>query len=178
MKHFQRLCTALAVLLAAGFVAFAVYPAPANALLSYVLPEAKISGSEGVQIVVQVFDSYLEEDAALQSGIDFMAISPQGLPELTDAEREEITAHFEEKLGVEVLWATHDDLIAQGRAEEMFIPRGVLFSFNAPPNGIGVIITVDGVKYRSGLGADFFTSTLKFSGGQWVLDSTFMTAIS
>ncbi|MDR1410239.1 MAG: hypothetical protein LBJ12_08310 [Oscillospiraceae bacterium] len=125
--------------------------------------------SADAQLVILAFDYYLNIEKAMYADINFVAISPQYLPEFTAADKDKISAHYKEMLGADVIWATHQDLIAQGKAEALAIPHGVLFAFTAPYTSALYTITVDSMMYRGGLGAVGSTCTFVKKDGKWVL---------
>ncbi|MDR1805725.1 MAG: hypothetical protein LBQ80_03005 [Clostridium sp.] len=178
MKLFRHFCVALAL-----FVALSLLLAQGAAALAQTgqtPTEDTLTASENARALMLVFDSYLEQDTALNTGISFVAIDPQNLPDLSARDRELMTAHYAKSLGVQLIWMGIGGLKEQGLFDDELqsIPNGLLLSLDKKPVVLGVLMSVSGSKYRGACGANGFESSLVHSDGSWTLLKTKMTWIS
>lgn len=133
--------------------------------------------SEYTSIYIQVFESYFDIDPALHEEMEYLAIDMDSLTNTTDDDKKVIAAHFADKLNIEIIDMSFDELNEQGFVGEMNQIDGLLLYIN----NLDVTkntITVEGTKFKSGLGANFIKSILKKDGNKWVLESSDVWAMA
>ncbi len=129
------------------------------------------------QAYIDVFASYFDIDPGLHEGMTYLAIDMDTLKNATDVDKEAIAEHFAKELSLEVMDASMQDLQEQGLVKEGSTIEGILLYVESVEE-TATTLTVEGVKYRSGLGANFNKSVLDKKDGEWVLRETEMVAIS
>jgi hypothetical protein len=134
--------------------------------------------SEWVEIYQITLESYLHQDTALNANIDFIAIDMTTLEFTDDYDKKEIAAWLEKQY-VPVIDTNFDGLRTRGLLDEMgtYIPNGVFLSIYKVTRTNNEII-INGVKYRSAEGANWFRTTWRLNNGIWEFAGTVMTAIS
>lgn len=135
------------------------------------------SYTENAHAYIQVFDSYFGVDAALEEDMAYLAIDMDSLPGITETDKEYITSYYENKLCVPVKDASYEDLAAENLVLEQHYIEGLLLYLE----DVVVeedIMTVTGTKYKGGLAANGFESTLQKTEDGWALQSTNMMWIS
>ena len=133
--------------------------------------------SEYADIYIDAFDAYFDVDPELGDDMEYLAIDMDTLEHATEADKREITDHFKEKFGVEVKDASFEDLEKQGLVYEGNYIDGILLYVSKIEVG-GSSITIEGTKFRSGIGADGIKSTFEREGGQWILKNVDLIWIS
>lgn len=133
--------------------------------------------SKYASIYIQVFDSYFDIDIGLHEGMKYLAIDMDSLTNATDDNKKAITAHFEEKFNIEIKDMSFKDLEEHGFVHEMNQIDGLLLyidNFDVTEN----TITVEGTKFKSGIGANVIKSILKKNGNEWILESSEVMAVA
>jgi hypothetical protein len=141
-----------------------------------------MNDTENLSIWAEIYqvtlDSYLKQDTALNSKIDFIAIDLSTLKFANDYDKKAIKAWFERRY-VPVIDANIDGLRAGGLFDEenMYITNGVLLTINKVSE-INDEIIIEGMKYRGGEAANWFETKWRLINGIWEFYDTVMTAIS
>ena len=124
-------------------------------------------------------EAIMEEDEALSSGMEFIAIDMSNFIEVTDHDKEEIKHYFKNKYNIEVKDATFEELKQQGHFdEEIMMLDGVLLRIENVDFKLNNQIVIEGSKYRSGLGAAGLKITVHYKDGKWQVKESKMTWIS
>ena len=122
-------------------------------------------------------NSYLERDTALNHNIEFIAIDLSTLEYANDIDKNIIITWFELNY-VPVKNNNLDGLKAEGLFDGMYIHDGVFMRINNVIENNREII-IEGMKYRSGLGANWFKTIWRINNnGIWEYKETVMTMIS
>ncbi len=120
----------------------------------------------------QVFDDLWETDPALNSEITYIAFDLQGAANLNDGEKAALIYRIGCDYGKEILTGTWRELCDQGYIDEenLYFENGILFTFSVSEDN-GNKFTFDAEKWRSGLGAYFFTDcTAERTGSGWTYE--------
>jgi len=128
---------------------------------------------------IQTLHSYMFQDTALSENIDYMAIDLSSL-EYASAEDRENVADFFSSAYVPVIDADIERLKEEGLFDEstLSLPNGVLLQVQSVSRS-GEEIVIQGMKYRSGLGANGFeTKWTANADGSWTMHETVMIWIS
>lgn len=133
--------------------------------------------SEYASIYIQVFDSYFDIDPALHKEMEYLSIDMDSLKNATDGDKKAIAAYFEGKFNIEIKDMSFKELNEQGFAGEMNQIDGLLLCVNNLDVSEN-IITVEGTKFKSGIGANFIKSIFKVDGNKWVLESSDVMAMA
>ena len=128
---------------------------------------------------IQTFSSYLMQDTGLNEGIDYIAIDLSSLEYASETEKESVADYFSSAY-VPVIDADLEKLIEEGLFDEdiMGLPDGLLLQIQSVTRS-GDEIIIEGMKYRSGLGANGFeTRWTANADGTWTMHDTFMKWIA
>ena len=120
----------------------------------------------------QVFDDLWETDPALNSDITYIAFDLQGAANLNDGEKAALVYLIGCDYGKQTLTGTFNELCEQGYIDEenLHFENGILFSFSVSEDN-GDTFTFDAEKWRSGLGAYFFSNcTAKRTNAGWTYE--------
>lgn len=125
------------------------------------------------EMYLDVLEDLWETDEGLNSDIEMMSVDLSGT-RLPKAEQAAVAWQFGGECGVMVLEASYEELVADGMidAENLYWEDGCLFTitekemegtYNAN------VVTFDAQKWRSGLGAYFFTdcTSIQTERGEW-----------
>ncbi|WP_243354545.1 peptide ABC transporter substrate-binding protein [Bacillus litorisediminis] len=124
-------------------------------------------------------EAIMQEDEALSSGMEFIAIDMSNFTEVTEQDKEEIKSFFQNKYNIEVKVATFEELKEQGHFdEENMVLDGVLLRIENVDFKLNNQIVFEGSKYRSGLGAVGLEVTVHYKDGKWQVKESKMTWIS
>lgn len=130
-------------------------------------------------IYSQTLDSYMRQNMALNDAITFIAIDFNALEYASDADKEGVKAFFEENY-YPVINADLKKLKEDGLFVEALygIPDGLLLQIRSVERD-GAVITIEGMKYKSMTGANWYkTEWTRKLGGAWKMGDTVMTAVS
>jgi len=128
---------------------------------------------------IQTLHSYMFQDTALSDNIEYMAIDLSSLEYASTEDREKV-ADFFSSAYVPVIDADIERLKAEGLYDEstMSLPNGVLLQVQSVSRSVDQIV-IQGMKYRSGLGANGFeTKWTANADGTWTMHETVMIWIS
>lgn len=131
------------------------------------------------EIYSVALDSIMEQDDALNSDMDFIAIDMSKFEEIDESDKEEILNYFKGKYKVDVMNATFEQLKEKGfyNAETMVLD-GVLLSLEKVDFKFNENVFFEGSKYRSGLGAIGVEVTVHYKDNKWTPKEAEMTWIS
>ncbi|WP_422485398.1 hypothetical protein [Gudongella sp. DL1XJH-153] len=116
-----------------------------------------------------VIDKLHEEDTALNSNIEYIAIDTSLIINLDDEEKAELLKELED-YGFTVLDMTMEELKEEGYVEDLYFEEGILFEIIDEPIE-GNSITMDISKWRSGLGAIGYDGmVVKYENEKWEID--------
>ncbi len=116
-----------------------------------------------------VIDKLYEEDTALNSDIEYIAIDTSLIINLDDEEKAELLKELED-YGFTVLDMTMEELKEEGYVEDLYFEEGILFEIEDEPM-VGNSITMDISKWRSGLGAIGYDGmVVKYENEKWEID--------
>lgn len=131
------------------------------------------------EIYTLALDVFMEEDAALNSDMAFIAIDMSNFNELADDDKEAILNYFEDKYDVEVMDATFEELQEMGLFDQdEMVLDGVLLSLETVTFKFNNHIFFEGSKYRSALGAVGGEVTVHYKNNEWKVKESKMTWIS
>jgi hypothetical protein len=120
-----------------------------------------------------VMDDLYQEDEALNSEIEMIALDTTEWVDLTDIEKEIIFTKMKETYGMDIIEATYEELAEEGLIdkESLFFPNGIHITIsNVKYNANKNKITCSTKKWRSGLGAIGAEDvTAKFDGTEWII---------
>jgi hypothetical protein len=130
-------------------------------------------------LYIQAIEALLEEDAALNGGMKYIAIDMKSLKGISGSDEDEIAKYFTDKY-VEVKNATIDDLKKDGEFDEtnLIIKNGIAIKVDYIIEFSEDTISFDATKYKSGLGS--IGMRFEFSKGKagWDMVEAKMTRIS
>lgn len=118
--------------------------------------EFKETGDNRIEMILNLFCEIYEIDPALNDDINFIALDLTEFDFLNPQQKNALCYLIESKFNLPVSQATMEDLINQGLAEELLIPNGILFTLTCD-DMTDKSLTFSCTKYRSGLGAIFYT---------------------
>lgn len=131
------------------------------------------------EIYTIALDSIMQEDQALNSGMEFIAIDTSNLEELTKQDKKEIIHFFRDTYKTEIMEATYEELVEKGLYNpETTVLDGVLLRMEEVDYSFNNQIIFKGSKYRSGLGAVGIEVTIHYKNDSWLVKSSKMTWIS
>jgi hypothetical protein len=121
-------------------------------------------------------DSIMEQDEALNSDMEYIAIDMINFEEVDESDKEEILSFFKEKYKVEVMDATLEQLKEKG----LYNPNtmrldGVLLRIEKVDFKFNNEIFFEGSKYRSGLGAVGVEVKVHYKDNKWKSKEVKMT---
>jgi hypothetical protein len=131
------------------------------------------------EIYSVALDSIMEQDEALSSDMEYIAIDMSNFEEVDESDKEEILSYFKEKYKIEVMDATLEQL----KEKELYNPDtlvldGVLLRIEKVDFKVNNNIFFEGSKYRSGDGAVGVEVTVHNKDNKWESKETKMTWIS
>lgn len=126
-------------------------------------------GDERVDMILEIIKTLYETDPGLNSEINFIALNFSQFDFLSERQKQALCYLAENELGLQTIQATLEELIDQGLAENVYIPEGILIQFSCDTeNAKNNTLTFNCMKYRSGIGAIFFSdSTATCKNGKW-----------
>jgi hypothetical protein len=137
----------------------------------------KENQTKWAEIYQITLNSYLEQDTALNENIDFIAIDLSTLEFANDYDKNIIVIWFE-KNHVSVKNINLEGLKTEGLFDGRRISDGVFLKIDNVTE-MNKEIIIEGMKYRSALGANWFrTKWLLNNNGIWEFVETVMTSIS
>ncbi len=121
-------------------------------------------------------DSIMEQDEALNSDMEYIAIDMINFEEVDESDKEEILSFFKEKYKVEVMDATLEQLKEKGlyNPDTMRLD-GVLLRIEKVDFKFNNEIFFEGSKYRSGLGAVGVEVKVHYKDNKWKSKEVKMT---
>lgn len=124
-------------------------------------------------------DSIMEQDEALSSDMEYIAIDMSNFEEVDENGKEEIIRYFKEKYNVDVMDATFAQLEEKGlyNPDTMSLD-GVLLSIESIDFKFNNNIFFEGSKYRSGVGAVGVEGTVHYQDDKWKAKEAKMTWVS
>jgi hypothetical protein len=131
------------------------------------------------EIYCVALDSIMEQDEALSSDMEYIAIDMSNFEEVDESGKEEILSYFKEKYNVDVMDATFEQLKEKGlyNPDTMSLD-GVLLRIEKVDFKFNNNIFFEGSKYRSGLGAVGVEVTVQYKDNKWKSKEAKMTWIS
>ncbi|WP_088102948.1 peptide ABC transporter substrate-binding protein [Halalkalibacter urbisdiaboli] len=124
-------------------------------------------------------DSIMEQDEALSSDMEYIAIDMSNFEEVDESDKEEIISYFKEKYKVEVMDATFEQLKEKGLYNpDTMVLDGVLLRIEKVDFKFNNNIFFEGSKYRSGDGAVGVEVTVHYKDNKWKSKEVKMTWIS
>ena len=140
------------------------YPAQPSGVTAIAGETASIDDRCGLYL--QVLEDLWTADPGLNDGITELGVDLSGLTDLSGAEKSAVAWRFGELHGIVPLEASYDELVEEGYIDgkELYWEDGCLFTLSGSAEA-----GFDAQKWRSGLGAYFFTGcTARRSGnGSW-----------
>lgn len=121
-------------------------------------------------------DSIMEQDEALNSDMEYIAIDMINFEEVDESDKEEILSFLKEKYKVEVMDATLEQLKEKGlyNPDTMRLD-GVLLRIEKVDFKFNNEIFFEGSKYRSGLGAAGVEVKVHYKDNKWKSKEVKMT---
>ncbi|WP_339263015.1 peptide ABC transporter substrate-binding protein [Solibacillus sp. FSL W7-1472] len=131
------------------------------------------------EIYSVALDSIMEQDEALSSDMEYIAIDMSNFEDAAERDKEEILSYFKEKYKVEVMDATLEQLKEKGlyNSDTMGLD-GVLLRIEKVDFKFNNEIFFEGSKYRSGLGAVGVEVKVHYKDNKWEPKEVKMTWIS
>ncbi|AMO86686.1 hypothetical protein B857_01535 [Solibacillus isronensis B3W22] len=131
------------------------------------------------EIYSVALDSIMEQDEALSSDMEYIAIDMSNFEDAAERDKEEILSYFKEKYKVEVMDATLEQLKEKGlyNSDTMGLD-GVLLRIEKVDFKFNNEIFFEGSKYRSGLGAVGVEVKVHYKDNKWESKEVKMTWIS
>jgi len=116
-----------------------------------------------------VIEKLYEEDSALNSEIQYIAIDTSTIVNLDDEEKNALLEELE-NYGFTVLDMTMAELEEEGYVKDLYFEEGIFFEIKDEAIK-GNSITMDVSKWRSGLGAIGYDGmVVTYMDGQWEID--------
>lgn len=113
-------------------------------------------------------DSIMEQDEALNSDIEYIAIDMDNLKCIDESDKEEILSYFKEKYKVEVMYANLEQLqIMDLYSPDTLVLDGVLLKIEKINFKFNNNIFFEGSKYRSGTGAVGVEVNIHHKDNKW-----------
>lgn len=131
------------------------------------------------EIYSVALDSIMEQDEALNSDMEYIAIDMSNFEEVDENDKKEIINYFKEKYKVDVMDATLEQLKEKGlyNSDTMAL-NGILLRIEKVEFKFNNNVFFEGSKYRSGLGAVGVEVTVHYKDNQWKSKEAKMTWIS
>ncbi|MFJ5771681.1 peptide ABC transporter substrate-binding protein [Psychrobacillus sp. NPDC093180] len=131
------------------------------------------------EIYSVALDSIMEQDEALSSDMEYIAIDMSNFENSNENDKEEILSYFKEKYKVEVMAATLEQIKEKGlyNSDTMSLD-GVLLRIEKFDIKFNKEIFFEGSKYRSGLGAVGVKGKVHYKDNKWETNKVKMTWIS
>ena len=131
------------------------------------------------EIYIVALDSIMEQDEALSSDMEYIAIDMSNFEEVDESGKEEILRYFKEKYNVDVIDATFKQLEEKGlyNPDTMSLD-GVLLSIEKVDFKFNNNVFFEGSKYHSGVGAFGVEGTVHYQDNKWKSKETKMTWVS
>ncbi|MEK4533023.1 peptide ABC transporter substrate-binding protein [Solibacillus sp. FSL K6-1554] len=131
------------------------------------------------EIYSVALESIMEQDEALSSDMEYIAIDMSNFEDAAERDKEEILSYFKEKYKVEVMDATLEQLKEKGlyNSDTMGLD-GVLLRIEKVDFKFNNEIFFEGSKYRSGLGAVGVEVKVHYKDNKWESKEVKMTWIS
>lgn len=131
------------------------------------------------EIYSVALDSIMEQDEALSSDMEYIAIDMSNFEDAAERDKEEILSYFKEKYKVEVMDATLEQLKEKGlyNSDTMGLD-GVLLRIEKVDFKFNNEIFFEGSKYRSGLGTVGVEVKVHYKDNKWESKEVKMTWIS
>lgn len=115
-------------------------------------------GDNRLEMILKVIQELMETDPGLNSDINFIALDLTEFDFLNESQKNALCYLVESNFGYSVLFATMKDLIEQGLADPTYIPEGILITLKCEEMNASKL-NFSCTKYRSGLGALFFSES-------------------
>lgn len=120
------------------------------------------------EIYTVALDSIMEQDKALSSEMEYIAIDMSNFDGVDEGGKEEILSYFKEKYKVDVMDTTHEQLKEKGLYnQDTMSLDGVLLRIEKVEFKVNDNIFFEGSKYRSGLGAIGVEVTIHNKDNKW-----------
>lgn len=128
------------------------------------------------EIYSVALESIMEQDEALSSDMEYIAIDMSNFEDAAERDKEEILSYFKEKYKVEVMDATLEQLKEKGlyNSDTMGLD-GVLLRIEKVDFKFNNEIFFEGSKYRSGLGAVGVEVKVHYKDNKWESKEVKMT---
>ncbi|WP_231687536.1 peptide ABC transporter substrate-binding protein [Bacillus sp. FJAT-22090] len=122
-------------------------------------------------------DSIMEQDEALSSDMEYIAIDMSNFEDADESDTEEILSYFKEKYKVKIMDATLEQLKEKGYSDTMRLD-GVLLRIEKVDFKSNNEIFFEGSMYRSGLGVVGVEVKVHYKDNKWESKEVKMTWIS
>ena len=120
------------------------------------------------EIYSVALDAIMEQDKALSSDIEFIAIDMSNFKDVDESDKEEILSYFKEKYKVDVMDATLNQITEKGLYNsETLVLDGVLLQIKNVDFKSNSNIFFEGSKYRSGDGAAGGECEIHLKDNKW-----------
>ncbi len=118
----------------------------------------KSQGDDIPGLYKAVIDDLYKTDPGLNGNIEMLAFNFTKSSNMTEAEKTALIYLIGEAYNIQTVAATYEELSEQGyiNKEQMYFEKGLLFTIEDQPMS-GETFTFNATKWRSGLGAYFFT---------------------
>ena len=131
------------------------------------------------EIYSVALDSIMDQDEALNSDMEYIAIDMSNFKEVDESGKKEILSYFEEKYNIDVIDATFEQLKEKGLYNPVTMSlNGMLLTIERVDFKFNNTIFFEGSKYRSGLGAVGVEGTVHYKDNEWKSKEAKMTWIS
>ncbi|MCQ6275895.1 peptide ABC transporter substrate-binding protein [Bacillus sp. V3B] len=131
------------------------------------------------EIYSVALNSIMEQDEALSSDMEYIAIDMSNFEEVDESDKDEILSYFKEKYKVEVMDATLEQLKEKGLYNpDTMVLDGVLLRIEKVDFKFNNKVFFEGSKYRSGLGAVGVEVTVHYKDNKWKSKEAKVTWIS
>lgn len=131
-----------------------------------------------VEIYIVAFESAMQEDKGLNSGMKYISIDTEVTDDLTEEEQKVLLDYFR-KYNVEIMNLSFEDLRSKGMFDENTLSlEGILLEVEDIKKRTDKEVIIEVTKYRSGLGAIGMEYTLEYINNKWEIKQKRMIWIS
>lgn len=131
------------------------------------------------EIYSVALDSIMEQDGALSSDMEYIAIDMSNFEEVDESGKEEILSYFKNKYNVDAIDSTFEQLEEKGLYDpDTMSLDGVLLNIERIDFKFNNKVFFEGSKYRSGSGAVGVEGTVHYKENKWKSKEAKMTWVS
>lgn len=134
--------------------------------------------SDKAKAYILAFDKVWEMDPGLNSAIKYISINTKTFRNFSGADKKELFDYVAGKYNVTMLDMSIDELKDAGYVKDLYFKEGIVFEISKYISDTPDIISFEGRKWRSGLGAIGFSFETRKKSGSWELEKCNMTWIS